>query len=285
LKLTAIQAGYFKLDGGAMFGVVPKVLWNKLNPSDSNNLCTWTMRCLLLELESRVILFDTGMGNKQGDKFKSHFHPSGTTDIEIALKEHGYQAADITDVFLTHLHFDHVGGAVKFNTKGDLVPTFPNATYWSDKQHYEWALKPNDRERASFLKENFVPLLEQGVLQFIDVEQHANWLDQIKIKYCYGHTHRMLVPMIKLPNGKTMLYCADLLPSRYHISMPYVMSYDIRPLETLKEKQLFLEQAADEGHILFLEHDPEEACCTVKRNEKGRIVLDKAFSLESVPLA
>lgn len=280
MKLTSIEAGNFKLDGGAMFGVVPKVLWKNLNPPDKNNLCTWALRCLVLEIEGRIILFDTGMGNKQGEKFQSHFHPSGIIDIEDALKLKGYSTHEITDVFITHFHFDHVGGAVKIDSSGHLVPTFPNARYWSDQAHYDWALNPNDREKASFLKENFVPLQEQGVLNYINVEQHSNWTEQIKIKYCYGHTHRMMVPMIKLPNGKILLYCADLLPSRFHISMPYVMSYDVRPLETLKEKQFFLDQAVENQHILFLEHDPEKACCTVKRNEKGRIVLDQSLSLE-----
>lgn len=282
MKLTAIEAGNFKLDGGAMFGVVPKVLWNKLNPPDDNNLCTWALRCLVLEIDDRTILFDTGMGNKQGEKFQSHFHPSGKTDIEEALLSHGFQADDISDVFLTHLHFDHVGGAVKFDEKGNLIPTFPNANYWSDKAHFDWALNPNDREKASFLKENFMPLQEHGVLQFIDVKQHGHWIPCIKIKYCYGHTHRMMVPMIQLPDGRTLLYCADLLPSKFHISMPYVMSFDVRPLETLLEKQLFLDQATAEGHILFLEHDPEHACCTVKANDRGRIIINQSFTLESV---
>lgn len=281
MKFTSVEAGNFKLDGGAMFGVVPKVLWNKLNPSDESNMCTWSLRCLVVENEDRVILFDTGMGIKQGDKFRSHFHPSGMTNIEEALLNRGYRAEDITDVFLTHLHFDHVGGAVKIDNNGKLVPTFPNAVYWSDQEHYNWALHPNERERASFLKENFVPLMEHQVLRFIDVEQHAYWIKGIRVKYCYGHTHRMMVPMIEINDRKTLLYCADLLPSSYHISMPYVMSYDVRPLETLIEKQVFLEQAVEENHLLFLEHDPESECCTVTKNDKGRIVLDQAFSLEN----
>jgi len=281
MKLTTIHSGYFKLDGGAMFGVVPKTIWNRINPADENNLCTWSLRCLLIETVDRKILVDTGMGNKQDEKFRSHFHPHGPYTLENSLADHGIGAEDITDVFLTHLHFDHVGGAVKRNAFGDLVPTFPNATYWSNKQHYDWAYTPNERERASFLKENFVPLLEHSVLQFIDAENGEEWMPGIRIHTAIGHTDKMMIPELDY-QGKKLYYCADLLASSGHIRLPYVMSYDVRPLETLKEKEFLLNRALEQDAILYFEHDPTVECCTLTKDNRGRIILQKSFTLEDV---
>lgn len=279
MKLTTIHSGYFKLDGGAMFGVVPKTLWNRLNPADENNLCTWSLRCLLIETGDRKILVDTGMGDKQDEKFRSHFHPHGPYTLKNSLKEHHVKPEDITDVFLTHLHFDHVGGAVERNGDGDLVPTFPNATYWSHEEHYDWAYTPNDRERASFLKENFVPLKDHSVLKFIEAENGEEWLPGIRIHTAKGHTHKMMIPELDF-NGRKLYYCADLLPSSGHLRMPYVMSYDVRPLETLKEKAFLLNRALEQDAILYFEHDPSVECCTLTKDQRGRIVLDKKVSLE-----
>ncbi len=280
MKLSIVDAGLFKLDGGAMFGVVPKSMWQRLNPADDNNMCTWSMRSLLVEQDDRKILIDTGMGNKQSEKFRSYFYPHGV-EMAQSFEALHIDQEDVTDVFLTHLHFDHDGGAVEKDGV-DLVPTFKNARYWSNERHYDWALDPNDREKASFLKENFVPLKEHKVLEFIDVKQDINWLPNIDIRFSYGHTEAMMSPIIHLPNGKRLIYAADLMPSAYHIPMPYVMCYDIRPLETLKEKERLLNEAVEHGDILFFEHDPVNQCGTVKRNEKGRIVIDRCFPLSEL---
>lgn len=279
MKLHIIESGNFKLDGGAMFGVVPKSMWNKLNPADENNLCTWSMRCLLIEQGNRKILIDTGMGNKQDEKFRSHFHPHGEDSLVGSLRNKGFNPEEITDVFLTHLHFDHVGGALKFDTNGHITPTFPNATYWSNELHYNWAFDPNPREKASFLKENFVYLKKQGILKFIDVEQDVKWIDNINIRYSYGHTEAMMSPYITLPNGKLLVYAADLMPSSYHIRLPYVMSYDIRPLLTLEDRAHLYADLLAKDHILFFEHDPMVECGTIKQNERGRVSLNQTFNL------
>jgi len=281
IKLKTIHSGYFKLDGGAMFGVVPKTLWKNINPADDENMCTWAMRCLLIEIDNRVILIDTGMGDKQDDKFKSFFHPHGPETLLGSLSAHGYKTEDITDVFLTHLHFDHVGGAVMLDSNGKLKPTFPNAKYWTNKKHYDWAYAANPREAASFLKENFVPLLDAGVLKFLPAADRSSWFDGIDIMICYGHTEAMMLPIIQF-GDKTVVYCADLLPSAGHIGLPYVMSYDIRPLDTLKEKSNLLNTAAERNWYLFLEHDKDHEVITVKRNEKGRVVLDKSYRLDEL---
>ncbi len=281
MKISVINTGHFKLDGGAMFGVVPKKLWSRLEQPDENNLCTWAMRCLLVQTEGRNMLIDTGIGDKQSDKFFSHFHPHGEASLLGSLQAQGLAVTDITDVFLTHLHFDHVGGALYRNAQGDLVPTFPNATYWTNEAQYDWAYTPNDREKASFLKENFVPLREQGILKMVPslpYNEVLPWLSQMDLGYAYGHTEALMTPRIKYQD-KTIIYCADLLPSPSHIPMPYVMGYDVRPLQTLKEKEWFLAEAVEQGHILFFEHAPEIEACTVKRNEKGRIVADKMGAL------
>ncbi|MDC0230587.1 MBL fold metallo-hydrolase [Aureispira] len=284
MKISVIDTGFFKLDGGAMFGVVPKKLWSRLETPDENNLCTWAMRCLLIETDMRKIIIDTGIGDKQSENFFSHFYPHGEDTMVGSLSNQGLSLEDITDVFITHLHFDHVGGAVSMCTNGKLMPTFPNATYWSNQIHYDWAFTPNAREKASFLKENFVPLKEEGVLKMLDVLPYnrvLEWLPGIDVGFAYGHTEALMTPRINY-EGKTIIYCADLLPSPSHISMPYVMGYDIRPLQTLIEKEWFLNKAVDEEHILFFEHAPEIEACTVKRNEKGRIVVDQSGKLSDI---
>lgn len=277
MKLHTIETGFLKLDGGAMFGIVPKRLWQKLNPPDDNNLCTWSMRCLLVETDNRKILIDTGIGDKQDEKFRSHFEPHGDKNLISSLAEKGFQPEDITDVFLTHLHFDHVGGAVKYKD-GKLVPTFPNATYWSNEVHWRWAMEPNDREKASFLKENFVPLQEADVLRFIDVQKDdLEWLPGFKLRFVYGHTEAMMVPILET-NGKTLIYCADVIPSSFHIGMPYVMSYDVRPLLTLEEKERILKEGITYGHSLLFEHDPKSVGAALRLDEKGRIGAAKLFT-------
>ena len=282
MKLHIIETGKFKLDGGAMFGVVPKKLWQKINEPDENNMCTWAMRCLLIEEGERRILIDTGLGNKQDAKFRSHFHPHGEDSLDKSIAKSGFNAEDITDVFLTHMHFDHVGGAVKKDEDGNLLPTFPNATYWSNELHLNWALNPNPRERASFLKENIVPLQDHNVLKFIDVEQGVKFTDSISVDFVYGHTEAMMVPYINMGNGKTLVYTADLLPSHGHIGMPYVMGYDIRPLDTLKEKAKLYEKTVNDDHFIFFEHDKDMACASLTKNERGRVVLGDVQTLENI---
>lgn len=279
MRLYTINAGYFKLDGGAMHGVVPKTMWNKVNPADEQNMCTWAMRCLLIEHGNYKILVDTGMGTKQDEKFFSFYHPHGEDTLEKSLAKHGFTPDDITDVFLTHLHFDHCGGAIK--REGDkMVPTFPKATYWSNKVHWDSALAPNDRERASFLKENILPIEEGGNLRFIDVADGEEWIQDIRVRYTTGHTDNMMLPQINI-DGTTLLYCADLIPSAAHISMPWVMAYDMRPLDTLKEKHKILNEAAEDNWVLFFEHDPKTECCTLV-NDNGRIKLKEAFPLSEL---
>jgi len=272
MKLTIVSAGNFKLDGGAMFGVVPKVMWNKMNPADENNMCTWTMRSLLIETETRKILVDTGIGNKQGEKFRSHFHPSGNDIIE-SLDEIGVKDSDITDVFLTHLHFDHCGDAVKTDENGKYVPTFPNATYWLNKRHWDWALESNPREKASFLPENFMPLMEAGVLKLIEPSsvRSTPWIEGINLIECNGHTKGLMMLDIPYQNSR-MIYLTDLIPSVHHIPLPYIMAYDLWPWDTLEEKTETLELAVKENHVLFFQHDPVNAVARVVKNEKGRIV-------------
>lgn len=282
MTIHIIETGYFKLDGGAMFGVVPKTLWQKKNKPDENNLCTWSMRCLLIEHGDRRILVDTGIGDKQDEKFRSHFEPHGAASLMGSLQQAGFEPESITDVLLTHLHFDHVGGAVKYDANQNLVPAFPNATYWSNEVHYNWAYYPNPREKASFLKENFVPLKKAGVLQFIDVQKDdLEWLPGIDIRFVYGHTEAMMVPIFH-QGDHTLIYCADVIPSSFHIGMPYVMSYDLRPLDTMREKGRILEDGVDRGHYLFFEHDPATACVEVERNDRGRIAKGADVDVEAL---
>ncbi|WP_017258612.1 MBL fold metallo-hydrolase [Pedobacter arcticus] len=279
MKLHAINTGFFKLDGGAMFGVVPKVIWQKTNPADENNLCTWALRCLLIEDEGRLILIDTGIGDKQDEKFFKHYYLHGDDTLEKSLASLGFTKDDITDVFLTHLHFDHVGGAV-IRENGELKPAFKNATYWSNKQHWDWAVNPNAREKASFLKENILPIQESGQLKFIEAIDGIQFSKNIKVRFAYGHTDAMMLPQIDY-KGKTWVYMADLLPSIGHIPLPYVMSYDMFPIKTLNEKSVFLKEATENNYILILEHDPIHECCTLQSTEKG-IRLDKTFAIASI---
>jgi len=289
MKLHTINTELFKLDGGAMFGVVPKSMWNKLNPADENNLCTWAMRLLLIEDGNRLILIDTGIGNKQDAKFFGHYFLHGNDTLEKSLQSKGFSKDDITDVILTHLHFDHCGGAIE--RKGDaLLPAFKNATYWSNKRHWQWAVQPNDREKASFLKDNILPIQQSGQLQFIDVPEGnveetgklgtTPFGDNISLRFVNGHTDMMMLPQITY-NGKTIVYMADLLPSTGHIPLPYVMAYDMFPLTTLHEKKAFLQEAVDNEYILFFEHDPINECCTLQQTEKG-IRQKEVFALESI---
>ena len=271
MKLYSINTGYFKLDGGAMFGVVPKVIWNKLNPADENNLCNWAMRSLLIETGNRRILIDNGLGDKQDAKFFGHYHLNGTDSLQGNLAKHGFTFDDITDVILTHLHFDHCGGSIV--REGDrLVPAFKNARFWSNERHWQWATQPNDREKASFLKENILPIQESGQLKFVPVVESGTVpfddVPGISIRYAFGHTDAMMLPQVEW-NGRTLVYMADLLPSPAHIPLPYVMGYDMFPLTTLQEKKVFLEEAADNNYLLFFEHDPVVECCTLVRTEKG----------------
>jgi glyoxylase-like metal-dependent hydrolase (beta-lactamase superfamily II) len=281
MQLHTIHAGLFKLDGGAMFGVVPKSIWQRTNPADENNMCTWAMRCLLIEDGDRLILIDNGMGDKQDEKFFKHYYLHGEFSLEKSLKAAGFSTVDITDVFLTHLHFDHCGGGVQWRDREQKIAetVFPNATYWSNADHWEWATKPNPRERASFLRENLMPIVESGQLKMID-PSGENPFDQFDILYVDGHTDKMMIPHIKY-NGNTIVFAADLLPSTGHIPLPYVMSYDTRPLLTIKEKSSFLKKAVDENYIILFEHDAVNECCALKMTEKGPR-LDRTFPLSEV---
>ncbi|MBB1139398.1 MBL fold metallo-hydrolase [Myroides sp. WP-1] len=272
MKLYSIESGNFKLDGGAMFGVVPKAIWNKTNPADSNNQIDLGARLLLIEDGNRLLLLDTGMGNKQSDKFFGYYSLWGEHTLEKSLAKHGFHPDDITDVFLTHLHFDHVGGAVNWNTeRSGYVNAFKNAHYWSNQEHWNWAINPNPREKASFLPENILPIQESGALQFIAREQTdfmANSELGFSIFFADGHTDKQMIPILDY-KGRKLAFTADLLPTAGHIPLPYVMGYDTRPLLTLSEKEKFLKMAADENWLLFLEHDAHNEIITVQHTEKG----------------
>jgi glyoxylase-like metal-dependent hydrolase (beta-lactamase superfamily II) len=278
MQLYTIDTGFFKLDGGAMFGVVPKSIWNKLNPADENNMCTWAMRCLLIQDGNRLILIDNGIGNKQDEKFLGHYYLHGNDTLEKSLAKHGFNTDDITDVFLTHLHFDHCGGSIK--REGDkLVPAFKNATFWTNEQHWKTAITPNDREKASFLKDNILPIQQSGQLKFVGDHQ-IDFSTNFQIKQVFGHTEAMMLPMINY-KGKTIVYMADLLPSVSHIPVPYVMAYDMFPLTTLHEKKSFLNEAVENDYILFFEHDPKIECCSLQMTEKG-VRMKETFNLKEL---
>jgi glyoxylase-like metal-dependent hydrolase (beta-lactamase superfamily II) len=269
MKLYSINTGFFKLDGGAMFGVVPKSIWQKTNPPDDNNMCTWAMRSLLIEDGNRLMLIDCGIGNKQSEKFFSHYYLHGSDTLDSSLAAHGFHRNDITDVFLTHLHFDHCGGAIEF-ADGLYRPAFPNARFHSNERHWQWATEPNPREKASFLSENIQPIRESGQLSMI--QRSADFATEVfpnvDVLFVDGHTDSQMLPHIRY-KGRTIVFMADLLPSVGHIPLAYVMGYDTRPLITLSEKASFLQRAADQNYILFLEHDPVNECCTVVHTEKG----------------
>lgn len=274
MNLYTIDTGFFKLDGGAMFGVVPKTIWNKLNPADENNLCRWALRCLLIEDGNRLILVDTGNGNKQDAKFFSHYYLHGEDTLDKSLARHGFHRDQVTDVLLTHLHFDHCGGAIA-REGNKLVPAFKNAVYWSNEHHWKWATEPNEREKASFLPENIFPIRESGQLQFIPAGEPSatggspsGITDNLSIITVNGHTEAMMLPKIQY-RGRTLVYMADLLPSVAHIPLPYVMAYDMFPLTTLQEKKVFLKEALSGDYILFFEHDPAVECCTLQQTERG----------------
>lgn len=278
MKLYTIDTGFFKLDGGAMFGVVPKSLWQRSNPADENNLCTWANRLLLIEEGKRLTLIDTALGDKQDAKFFGHYYLHGDDTLDKSLAKFGFHRNDITDVFLTHLHFDHCGGSIK-RENDRFVPAFPNAHFWSNQKHWDWAtINPNPREKASFLKENISPIQESGQLNFI--EEHQAYDHNIQVRYAYGHTEAMMLPQIQYKD-KTILYMADLLPSVGHIPLPYVMSYDVRPLVTMEERKSYWQEAVDNEYILFLEHDPVNECCTLQQTEKGIRVKD-IFKLSDI---
>ena len=277
MQLYSIHAGNFKLDGGAMFGVVPKSIWNRSNPADENNMCSWAMRCLLIEDGGRLILIDNGMGDKQDAKFFGHYYLHGNDTLEKSLAAQGFTTDDITDVFLTHLHFDHCGGSIK--KEGDkLMPAFKNATYWSNEAHWNWANTPNDREKASFLKENILPIKESGQLSLVDAPathfanngllHSVSFANNIDIRFVHGHTEKMMLPQIQY-KGHTIVFMADLLPSVGHLPLPYVMSYDMFPLTTLTEKKSFLQEAFENQYVLFFEHDAVHECVKLVQTEKG----------------
>ncbi len=279
MKLYTIDTGFFKLDGGAMFGVVPKSMWQKTNPADENNMCTWAMRCLLIEDGDRLILVDNGIGNKQDDKFLRHYYLHGDATLEKSLANFGFGKDDITDVFLTHLHFDHCGGSVNWNRdRTGFEMNFRNATYWSNERHWKWATEPNRRERASFLKENILPIKESGQLKFIN--EGEKWHPNIDIFFAHGHTDAQMIPIIDY-NGRKVAFMADLLPSVGHFPIPFVMGYDTRPLLTLDEKEKFLNQAADNDYILMFEHDSMNECSTVAHTDKG-VRSDQTFRLDEL---
>lgn len=279
MKIFTVNTGLFKLDGGAMHGVVPKSMWQKTNPADDANMCTWAMRCLLLDTGESRILIDCGIGDKQDDKFFGHFYLHGEDSLEKSLNTLGYSTDDISDVFLTHLHFDHCGGAIK-RSDDQLLTVFSNATYWSDKLHWKSATNPNDREKASFLKENILPIKESGQLEFVSTHDGGEWKEGIKVRYMKGHTESMMLPLIPYKNTH-ILFCADLIPSAAHLSIPWVMAYDMQPLETLNEKKEILQLAADHNWVLFFEHDPHIECATVQHTEKG-VRVKATFKLSEV---
>ncbi|WP_395050584.1 MBL fold metallo-hydrolase [Flavobacterium sp.] len=284
MKLYPIETGNFKLDGGAMFGVVPKTIWNKTNPSDDKNLIDLAARCLLIEDGNRLILIDNGMGNKQSEKFFGYYSLWGTHSIDKSLAKYGFHRDDITDVFLTHLHFDHCGGSVQWNKdKTGYEVAFKNAKYWTNENHWEWATKPNPREKASFLSENILPIQESGQLNFLQLPE-GDFVEKSELDFgvffVNGHTEKMMIPHIKYQD-KTIVFCADLLATSGHVPIPYVMGYDTRPLLTMPEKAKFLTAAAENNYYLFLEHDAHNQIITVENTERG-VRLKEVFSCDEI---
>jgi glyoxylase-like metal-dependent hydrolase (beta-lactamase superfamily II) len=284
MKLHIIETGYFKLDGGAMFGVVPKTLWNHTNPADNMNRIDLAARSLLIEDGNRLILIDAGMGNKQEDRFFRHFRLYGNDSLDESIKKAGFNRTDITDVFLTHLHFDHCGGAVRWNeNKTAYKLSFPNARYWSNKQHWEWAVNPNEREKASFLSENMIPIQKSGQLCFIETPKTSFASDcglGFGVLFVNGHTEKQMIPHISY-RGKTLVFMADLLPTAGHLPLPYIMGYDVRPLQTLEEKKRFLIRAADENFVLFMQHDANNPLITVQHTDRG-VRLHESLAAETL---
>ncbi|TLP80699.1 MBL fold metallo-hydrolase [Maribacter sp. ACAM166] len=284
MKIYPVETGNFKLDGGAMFGVVPKTIWQRTNPADSRNLIDIAARSLLIEDGDRLILVDTGMGNKQSDKFFGYYYRWGDFNIDSSLDKIGFHRDDITDVFLTHLHFDHCGGAIQWNKdRTGYEPAFKNARFWSNEKHWKWATEPNPREKASFLKENLIPMQESGQLNFID-HTNKNYLNNsplgFDIRFVDGHTEKQMLPQFQYKD-KTIAYVADLIPTVGHIPLPYVIGYDTRPLITMTEKELFLNQAAENNYYLFFEHDAHNQLCTLKQTDKG-VRLNQVFTFDEV---
>lgn len=280
MKLYPVETGNLKLDGGAMFGVVPKVLWKNVYPCDEDNLCNWAMRCLLVVDGNRRILIDNGIGDKQDEKWLRHFHLNGEETLENSLKKLGFKPEDITDMVITHMHFDHCGGSVKWNAdKTGFELAFPNATYWTSKQQFEWASNPNRREEASYLKENILPIRESGQLRLI--EEEGEYIPNITFKLYNGHTEGQVIPHINY-NGKTVVFMADLMPSAAHIPMPWIMAYDTKPLETLKDKERFNGEALSHDYILFLEHDLYNEACVLKDTPKGARVARKGKLMDFI---
>ena len=293
MNLYAINTGFFKLDGGAMFGAVPKTIWNKLNPSDENNLCDWALRSMLIEDGNRLILVDNGIGDKQSTKFLSYYYLHGDDSLNSSLAKHGFNRDDITDVLLTHLHFDHCGGSI-IRKGEDLVPAFKNATYWSNERHWKWATEPNEREKPSFLKENILPIRESGQLKMVDgsspeendkkmpavIRHVSTTIPHLSLRFVYGHTDAMMLPQI-IYKENTIVFVSDLFPSTAHIPVSYIASYDVFPLTALNEKKLFLNEAIDKDYILFFQHDPVIECCNLKLTEKG-IRMKDSFSLKDI---
>lgn len=281
MKLYSINTGNFKLDGGAMFGVVPKSIWNKLNPSDENNLCSWALRCLLIEDEGRLILVDNGIGDKQDAKFFSHYYLHGDDTLDSSLAKYGFHRDDITDVILSHLHFDHCGGSI-IRQGDELVPAFKNAVYWCNERHWKWATEPNEREKASFLKENILPIKSSGQLQMVPMPDWntTEFSANISLRFVHGHTDAMMLPQINYKD-RTVVFMADLLPSAGHIPLPYVMAYDMYPLTTLQEKKSFLHEALENNYILFFEHDLDNECCDLVQTERG-IRAGNYFKIDTV---
>ena len=276
MRLYAIETGHFKLDGGAMFGVVPKAIWQRTNPADDQNRIKMAARSLLIEEGNRLILIDTGMGNKQNDKFFSHYGLWGEHNLDRSLQQAGFHRDDITDVVFTHLHFDHCGGAIVRNTKGFYEPAFKNARFWSHKDHWNWAINPNPREKASFLIENILPIQESGQLNLVEETKTELGFNSLLVD---GHTEKQMLPIIEY-KGKTIVFTADLIPTVGHLPIPYVMGYDTRPLITLKEKDAFLNKAVENDYLLFLEHDAENELISLKNTEKG-VRLNETFTLDN----